>query len=95
MSEVMTEKGLSIGVGLNWIVTLVIATFTTEIINVFADNKDEGSGRLFCLCGGFMVLSGLFCVFFVKETKGLDDKEVAMLYVNGDTTYSPLNSLEK
>lgn len=35
MSEIMTEKGLSLGAGLNWITTVSIATFTSELIDAF------------------------------------------------------------
>lgn len=84
MSEIMTEKGLSIGAGFNWIATVAIATFTTQIINA-AGGGDEGSGRLFLGCGGITVICGLFCLLYLKETKGLSEKEVAELYRKKNT----------
>jgi SP family facilitated glucose transporter-like MFS transporter 1 len=35
MSEIMTEKGLSIGVALNWIAAVNVALFTPILIDVF------------------------------------------------------------
>ena len=87
LSEIMTEKGLSLGVGVNQIVTVAIAFWTTSLITLFGGthtdesiSKEIGSGRLFLTCGGITIFCGIFCLFFVKETKGLSDKEVANLY---------------
>jgi len=79
MSEIMTEKGLSIGATITWITTLNIGTFASEVIKLFGDG-DVGSGRLFLVFGLFSTTCGLFCLFVLKETKGLSEKEVAMLY---------------
>lgn len=37
LSEVMTEKGLSLGVGVNQIFTVVIAFFTSDLIKLFGN----------------------------------------------------------
>jgi hypothetical protein len=79
MSEIMTDKGLSLGVGVNWITTVFIAFFTKDLINAFGSG-DIGSGRLFVTCGVITALCGLFVIFIVKETKGLSEQEVAQLY---------------
>jgi hypothetical protein len=79
MSEIMTDKGLSLGVGVNWITTCFIGFFTQSLISAFGGG-DIGSGRLFVTCGGITALCGLFVIFVVKETKGLTDQEVANLY---------------
>ncbi len=39
LSEIMTEKGLSIGVFVNQILTVLIAYFTKDLINLFAGNS--------------------------------------------------------
>jgi len=87
LSEVMTEKGLSLGVGVNQILTVLIAYFTKDLIGLFAGTsnpsdieKAQGSGYLFITCGGITVLCAIFCFFFVKETYGLSEREVANLY---------------
>ena len=72
MSEIMTEKGLSLGVGVNWIATVNIAFFTKSIINA-AGGGDIGSGRVFCGCGGITALCGIFVILALKETKGLSE----------------------
>jgi len=87
LSEVMTEKGLSLGVGVNQIFTVAIAYWTTDLIRLFGGKQDTedlqkeiGSGRLFLTCGGITVGCALFCLFFLKETRGLSEREVATLY---------------
>lgn len=87
LSEIMTEKGLSLGVGVNQIVTVAIAFFTNSLISGFGGstphvdiNEEQGTARLFLTCGGITFGCALFCYFIVKETKGLTDKEVATLY---------------
>jgi SP family facilitated glucose transporter-like MFS transporter 1 len=79
MSEIMTDKGLSLGVGVNWITTCFIGFFTKSLIDAFG-GEDKGSGRLFLGCGGITALCGFFVLFVLKETKGLTDQEVANLY---------------
>ena len=39
LSEIMTEKGLSLGVGVNQIVTVMIAFFTSSLIGGFGGTK--------------------------------------------------------
>jgi hypothetical protein len=81
MSEVMTEKGLSLGVVVNQVATILIALFTNGLIDAFGGgNKEIGSGRLFVTCGGITAVTGLFVIFVVKETKGLTEHQVANLY---------------
>jgi MFS transporter, SP family, galactose:H+ symporter len=72
MSEIMTDKGLSLGVGVNWITTCFIGFFTKTLITAFGGG-DLGSGRLFVGCGAITALCGVFVIFVVKETKGLSD----------------------
>ena len=89
MSEIMTEKGLTLSTALNWAVNVCIAIFTGDLIDLLSspdekhpthDPKDTGSGILFLICGGLSTICGLFCLVFLKETKGLPEKQVAMLY---------------
>jgi hypothetical protein len=79
MSEIMTDKGLSLGLGVNWITTCFIGFFTNSLITAFGGG-DEGSGRLFVGCGVITALCGFFVIFIVKETKGLSNQEVEYLY---------------
>ncbi len=73
MSETMTENGLSIGVALNWIFTIVIGLLTPILLNKIG-------GYFFIGNGAFTVICGLFCLFVMKETKGLTTQEVSELY---------------
>lgn len=79
MSEIMTEKGLSLGVVVNQITTILISYFTLDLIGAFGGDK-VGTGRLFITCGGITAGTAIFVLFIVKETKGLTEYEVANLY---------------
>ncbi len=43
LSEVMTEKGLSLGVGVNQILTVLIAYFTKDLIGLFAGTSSPST----------------------------------------------------
>ena len=75
----MTEKGLSLGVVINQLATILIALFTKYLIHELGGHS-LGSGRLFMICGGLTAVTALFVILFVKETKGLTELEVAQLY---------------
>lgn len=64
MSEVMTEKGVSIGTLFNWIFCLIMALITPTLI-------DAITGWLFVIFGILCCICGFFVIFFLKETKGL------------------------
>ncbi|TNV79404.1 hypothetical protein FGO68_gene14650 [Halteria grandinella] len=76
MSETMTERGLSLAVGLNWIFTIVIGLVTPILL-------DKIGGYFFIGNGAFTVVCALFCLFIMKETKGLSAQDVAQLYSKG------------
>ena len=64
MSETMTEKGLALGVGLNWIFTIIIGLITPLLL-------DKIGGYFFIGNGLFTVVCTVFCFFILKETRGL------------------------
>eukprot|EP00347_Sterkiella_histriomuscorum_P009190 403342179 len=70
MAEIMTPKGLSIAILINWIATLGIAIATPFLI----------SGELFIVFGVFCVICGLFSLILLKETKGLNEAQILALY---------------
>ena len=78
MSEIMTDKGLSIAVLINWLLTLLMAIVTPYVIG----------GALFIVFGAFCVICALFSLFVLKETKGLTDAEVSRLYSREKQTSS-------
>ena len=63
MAEIMTDKGLSIAVLMNWLVTLMLAISTPYLI----------SGYFFVFFGIEQLCTALFCIFVLKETKGLTE----------------------
>jgi MFS family permease len=73
MSEVMTEKGVTIGTLVNWIGTILMALFTPPLL-MFAH------GYMFIGFGVICAVCGLFSLLVVKETKGLTNKQVTTLY---------------
>lgn len=64
MSEVMTDKGVSLGTMVNWICTIIVALIVPTLINIMG-------GYLFIAFGVICGLCGFFVMFFMKETKGL------------------------
>jgi hypothetical protein len=61
MSETMTENGLSLGVGLNWIFTIIIGLVTPILLDLVG-------GYFFIGNGVFTAICALFCFFLLKET---------------------------
>jgi len=55
------------------IVTILIAFFTEVLL------KDIG-GWLFFIFALFMILAGFFAIYHLKETKGLSNEELEVLY---------------
>jgi len=67
--------------------TVIVSFFTPDLIDLLGRGgepdqarKSIGSGTLFIIFGGFSIISALVCFFILKETKGLTDKELAILY---------------
>jgi SP family xylose:H+ symportor-like MFS transporter len=85
MSETMTENGLSIGIALNWVFTIVIGLVTPILL-------DQIGGYFFIGNGAFTVICGLFCLFVMKETKGLTAQEVSELYTREKKPLSASNN---
>ena len=74
MSEIMNDKGVSIGTLLNWTFTLIIGLITPLMFN------NMKTGTPFIVFGVLCGLGTLFVFFFMKETKGLSDSDVKKLY---------------
>jgi Sugar (and other) transporter len=69
----MTDKGLSIGVAINLILTVGASFLAPTLFDAF-------NGWVFIACAAFSLLCAVFCVFMMKETKGLSEKQIAQLY---------------
>lgn len=82
MSETMTDKGVGLGLLVNWIITIIIGLVSPTLLDVL-------DGYLFIIFGCFCVVCGFFCLFILKETKGLSNEEVANLYITNKS--SPKN----
>ena len=73
MTEVMTEKALSIGVAVNLILTVTAALIAPLLFNSL-------KGYVFVMCAVFALITFVFCIFVLKETKGLTPKEIQQLF---------------
>ena len=73
MSEVMNEKGVAMGTFINWFLTFLFAVCTPKLMEKFPSAAFYGFS---CCCA----LSLIFTIIFVKETKGLNDTELQLLY---------------
>lgn len=76
MSEIMQDKAVSIASFLNWCMNLVISIITPIIAN------DDTIPYIFFSVSGLTLLGTLFIAYFMKETKGLSQKELEVLFVN-------------
>jgi len=74
VAEICEEKAVSLSIFTMGVVTVLIAFFTEVLL------KDIG-GWLFIIFGLFMILTGFFAIYHLKETKGLSNEEMAVLYV--------------
>lgn len=83
MSEVMTDKGVSVGTVVNWLITILMALLTPILL-------DAISGALFIIFGGFCAVCAVVVLMFVKETKGLSNAEVGELYSREKKKYGEL-----
>lgn len=77
MSEIMNDKGVSIGTLLNWTFTLIIGLVTPWL---FDNLTSDHGGWPFMIFGITCGLGTIFVFFFMKETKGLSDADVKKLY---------------
>lgn len=73
MGEIMTNEGLQVAVFINWLFTLIIGVVTTPW------QKAMPAG-IFYVFGLICLLQSIFYYFFMKETKGLSQDQVKMLY---------------
>lgn len=78
MSEIMNDKGVSIGTFLNWLFTLIVGLTTSGLFKHFTDVGSPGMP--FIIFGVFCGLGTVFVGLFMKETKGLSDSAVKSLY---------------
>ena len=69
----MTDKGLSLGVAINLILTVAASLLAPTLFAAF-------NGWVFIVCAAFSLLCAFFCLFLMKETKGLSEKQIAQLY---------------
>jgi hypothetical protein len=76
----MTEHGLSLAVSLNWIFTIIIGLLTPILLSAVG-------GYFFIGNGAFTVICALFCLFIMKETKGLTPQQVQKLYDRSQQTH--------
>lgn len=61
--------------------------FTTVVTPFLILNEDIGITGTFAMLAGVTFLGFLFCVFVLKETKGLTDDQCKRLFAKqGDTT---------
>jgi SP family sugar:H+ symporter-like MFS transporter len=73
MTEVMTEKALSIGVAVNLVLTVAAALLAPILF-------DTMKGYVFVMCAVFAFITFIFCIIVLKETKGLTEKQIQQLF---------------
>ena len=79
MAEIMQDKGSSIATVLNWLVSLAISYFIPQI-------GLDYIGQLFYAMGGVTILSVIFMLAFMKETRGKSPKQIEEMFYSGKKT---------
>jgi hypothetical protein len=74
MGEILNDKGISVAVFLNWLMTLIVGLLSPSIIDGI------GIGPTFIMFGCFNVCASIFISIFMKETKGLSSEKASKLY---------------
>jgi hypothetical protein len=74
MGEILNDKGISVAVFLNWLLTLIVGLLSNSIIDGI------GIGPTFIMFGCFNAVSAIFISIFMKETKGLSSEKASRLY---------------
>ena len=77
MAEIMTDKGVAIGNFIMLIMTLIVA-----VIFPFISDELTGDqfGYIWLTTGGITFLGTIYMCIFMKETKGLTQKEIDGLF---------------
>jgi len=89
MSEISSNKGMSIATFTSWVFTLAIGIMVEPLINSWTKNYT------FMIFGVTNLLAALFCLIFVKETKGKSRKELIDLYRhNKIAKYAPVHETD-
>lgn len=76
LGEIMNDKGLSIGVFVNWCFALLVGLLTPTLM----DPNNLGPSGTFYLFGVCNIIAVVYILLFMKETKGLTDLEAKNLY---------------
>jgi Sugar (and other) transporter len=74
MGEILNDKGISVAVFLNWLMTLIVGLLSPTII------KAIEIGPTFIMFGCFNAVAAIFIFIFMKETKGLSSEKASRLY---------------
>ena len=84
MAETMTEKGLSIAVMVNMLMALLISIVFPYLVDwlgwLFIFFGVICAIVIYLLCLTIRLQSGVFSLFILRETKGLSERDVALLY---------------
>lgn len=75
VSEVVVDTALGLCIFTLWATVLVLSLTTNFLME--SALKPQG---VFWLFSGISVLGSIFCFIFIKETRGLNDKDKKMLY---------------
>jgi len=87
MSEIMQDKALSIATVLNWCMNLVISIITPTIAT------PETIPYIFYSVSALTLFGSIFIAIFMKETKGLSQNQLEVLFVKHGAKIAEKNLL--
>jgi len=73
-SEILNDVSVSVATVTNWTFTLAVGALTPKL---FASSV---SNYTFLIFSAFSLIASIFLFFFMKETKGLSENQIARLY---------------
>jgi preprotein translocase subunit SecY len=79
LPEIMTEIGMGIAVSINWLIVILISylpSIASKVKTIDGKYDQPDMSPFFFVFGGFWIISFFLISLFVKETKGLDPKQI-------------------
>jgi MFS family permease len=80
MSEIMQDKGVSIGTVMNWVFNLIISACVPSIIDKLNEDGQNRTGYIFLFVGVLSTFGTIFMICFMKETRGKTPQQIEMLF---------------
>uniref|UniRef100_A0A7S3IZB7 Major facilitator superfamily (MFS) profile domain-containing protein n=1 Tax=Strombidium inclinatum TaxID=197538 RepID=A0A7S3IZB7_9SPIT len=76
-AEIMQDKGISLALVVNWVMSLGISMVTPSLLRAIGD---DNIGYIFIVMGGCTLVGSLFAIKFMKETRGKTKAQIEVMF---------------